>query len=231
MRFLTALLTAVLLSSAADARPNIVVILIDDQADNGSMGYMPKTISLLADHGVTFTNSFVNYPVCAPSRSSFLTGQAAHNHGIQSNNPGGRAAWWTFKEEESNALPVWLKAAGYKTALLGKYVNGYGKREKQRPHGNRRDSSPGLLARWKASISHYLSSRDNGATSIGPEPQGWDLWYAFTGAVRYYNYAINDGGKRIELKIVRPIIPPMSSKSGRCASSKAKRESMTPFSC
>ena len=51
MRFLTTLLTALLLSSAVDARPNIVVILIDDQEDNGSMGYMPKTISLLADHG------------------------------------------------------------------------------------------------------------------------------------------------------------------------------------
>jgi N-acetylglucosamine-6-sulfatase len=132
MRLLAALLTALLLANAAEARPNFIVFLIDDQEDTGSMGYMPKTISLLADHGVTFSNSFVNYPVCAPSRSSFLTGQAAHNHGVQSNNPGGHAAWWTFKEREENTLPVWLKAAGYKTALLGKYVNGYGKKEKDK---------------------------------------------------------------------------------------------------
>jgi hypothetical protein len=74
MRFLMTLLTALLLSSSADARPNVIVFLIDDQADTGSMAYMPKALSLLADHGVTFTNSFVNYPICAPSRSSFLTG-------------------------------------------------------------------------------------------------------------------------------------------------------------
>ena len=105
MRFLATLLTALLLSSSADARPNIIVFLIDDQADTGSMAYMPKALSLLADHGVTFTNSFVNYPICAPSRSSFLTGQAAHNHGVQSNNPGGRAAWWTFKERTETRYP------------------------------------------------------------------------------------------------------------------------------
>ena len=201
MRFLTALLIALLLSNAAEARPNFIVFLIDDQEDTGSMGYMPKTISLLADHGVTFTNSFVNYPVCAPSRSSFLTGQAAHNHGIQSNNPGGRAAWWTFKEKEENTLPVWLKAAGYKTALLGKYVNGYGKKEKdQRSEKKRPDSFHSLLGRWEASFGQYLSGRDGSATSVGPVPQGWDLWYAFTGAVRYYDYAINEGGKRIEFE-------------------------------
>jgi hypothetical protein len=53
MRFLAALLTALLLANAAEARPNFIVFLIDDQEDTGSMGYMPKTISLLADHGLT----------------------------------------------------------------------------------------------------------------------------------------------------------------------------------
>jgi N-acetylglucosamine-6-sulfatase len=201
MRLLAALLTALLLANAAEARPNFIVFLIDDQEDTGSMGYMPKTISLLADHGVTFSNSFVNYPVCAPSRSSFLTGQAAHNHGVQSNNPGGHAAWWTFKERGENTLPVWLKAAGYKTALLGKYVNGYGKKEKdQRSEKKRPDSFHSLLGRLEASFGQYLSGGKANATSVGPVPQGWDLWYAFTGAVRYYDYAINESGKRIEFE-------------------------------
>ena len=65
------------------AAPNIVVIMTDDQDDTGSMAYMPKTLSLIAEHGVTFKNSFVNLPLCGPSRASFLTGQAAHNHGIR----------------------------------------------------------------------------------------------------------------------------------------------------
>jgi arylsulfatase A-like enzyme len=199
MRFLTALLCALLLSTAAVASPNIVVIMTDDQEDTGSLAYMPKVLSLLADHGVTFTNSFVNYPTCAPSRSSFLTGQAAHNHGIQSNDPGGRAAWWTFKDKEGNTLPVWLKAAGYKTALLGKYLNGYGKKQKPRKSDSAdKDSYQSVLSRWTASVAQYLNGSGKGPAAVGPVPVGWDLWYAFTGAVRYYNYSINENGKRIK---------------------------------
>ena len=84
--------------------------------------------------------------------------QAAHNHGVQSNNPGGRAAWWTFKEKDGNTLPVWLKAAGYKTALLGKYVNGYGKKEKPRRSDRQRsDSFYSRLGRWETLVGQYLS--------------------------------------------------------------------------
>src|SRR5712691_10384598 len=81
--------TALLLLSStfSSAAPNIVVIMTDDQEDTGSMAYMPKVHSLLAERGVTFTNSFVNLSLCCPSRASFLTGQAAHNNGIRANSP------------------------------------------------------------------------------------------------------------------------------------------------
>jgi arylsulfatase A-like enzyme len=85
MRVIAACLFLLCTTTLAAAAPNIVVILTDDQDDTGSMNYMPKTLSLLAEHGITFTNSFVNFSLCAPSRSSFLTGQAAHNDGIKSN--------------------------------------------------------------------------------------------------------------------------------------------------
>lgn len=65
MRLLVIALSVVLVSSDAAARPNIVVIMTDDQDDTGSMAYMPKVLSLLAERGVTFTNSFVNVPLCA----------------------------------------------------------------------------------------------------------------------------------------------------------------------
>ena len=83
--------------------------MTDDQEDTGSMAYMPKTHALLAEKGVTFTNSFVNLPLCAPSRASFFTGQSAHNTGIKANNPVDGGGWGGFKEKEKNALPVWLK--------------------------------------------------------------------------------------------------------------------------
>ncbi len=123
VRALIALFLLFASANAVFAKPNIVVILTDDQEDTGSMAYMPKVHSLLAERGLTFTNSFVNFSLCAPSRASFLTGQAAHNHGVISNEAIRSGGWQAFKSKEGNALPDWLKAAGYRTALIGKYIN------------------------------------------------------------------------------------------------------------
>ena len=105
-------------------QPNIVMILLDD-ARMSDLQYMPKTQELLVEKGITFTNSFVNFPLCCPSRASLLTGQAAHNTGIISNvAPNG--GWLAFQQHESNTLPVWLAQAGYdKLGFVGKYLNGY----------------------------------------------------------------------------------------------------------
>src|SRR5207237_2691916 len=55
----------------------------------------------------------------------FRTGQYAHNHGVLSNDPphGGY-----YKLKGASTLPVWLQRAGYRTALVGKYLNDYGTR-------------------------------------------------------------------------------------------------------
>ena len=75
-----------------------------------------------ADAGVTFENSFSPYPLCCPARSSFLTGLYTHNHEVWSH-----AEPWGFKVlKDADTLPVWLQQAGYDTAFLGKYLNGYG---------------------------------------------------------------------------------------------------------
>jgi len=159
--------------------------MTDDQEDTGSMGYMPKTHALLAEKGLTFENSFVNLPLCAPSRASFLSGQSAHNTGIKANNPVYGGGWGAFKDKEKNALPVWLKKAGYKTALIGKYINRYGQ-----------ESTFGSLLSWPGS---YLNIGFTSPTIGNPEdwvPPGWDLWYAFTGTrARYYDYDINENDK------------------------------------
>ncbi len=105
-------------------RPNVLVIETDDQTVE-SLRVMPNVHMLLADQGVTFDNSFVSYSLCCPSRSTFLTGQYAHNHGVWGNSPpnGGY-----YKLDSTNTLAVWLQRAGYQTILLGKYLNGYGTR-------------------------------------------------------------------------------------------------------
>jgi N-acetylglucosamine-6-sulfatase len=111
--------------SANQTRPNIVVIETDDQTQ-ASLAFMPKTRDLLAAQGVTFDNSFVSDSLCCPSRATFLTGQYAHNHGVLGNDPpaGGYAVFEA--KHASNNLAVWLQRAGYYTALIGKFLNGYG---------------------------------------------------------------------------------------------------------
>jgi N-acetylglucosamine-6-sulfatase len=188
MRLLGALLLLLVSATASLASPNMVVIMTDDQEDTGSMAYMPKTLSLIAVHGVTFENSFVNLSLCAPSRTSFLTGQAAHNHGIKANSPLDQGGWEAFKDKEDNALPVWLKAAGYKTALFGKYLNRYGQQ-----------STYGAWLAWLGSLINVEFKGTTIGNPCGWVPPGWDLWYAFTGTrVRYYDYSINENGKILD---------------------------------
>jgi hypothetical protein len=72
--------------------------MTDDQEDTGSMAHMPQALSLIAEHGVTLKNSFVDLPLCAPSRAPFFTGQAAHNHSIRANSPLDAGGWGTRKQ-------------------------------------------------------------------------------------------------------------------------------------
>ena len=108
------------------ARPNVVVVMTDDQT-LADMEAMPETRRLVGDAGATFDEAYVSYPSCCPSRATFLTGQYAHNHDVRSTTPphGGVEAL-----DADHTLPVWLEAAGYDTTHIGKYLNGYGLRRK-----------------------------------------------------------------------------------------------------
>jgi len=105
----------------ADQRLNVVVILSDDERNDGT-GVMRNARTLLAGHGVTFTDMHVTTSECGPSRASILTGQYSHHTGVLDNF--GPHSYPAFKEE-SNDLAIWMHEAGYETALVGKYVNSY----------------------------------------------------------------------------------------------------------
>jgi N-acetylglucosamine-6-sulfatase len=109
----------------SSGRPNIVVFMTDDETV-AELGGMPHTRRLIERQGVRFARSYVSYPVCCPSRATYLTGQYAHNHGVMGLYPptGGYGRF-----DKRNALPVWLQRAGYHTAHLGKFLNGYGDQE------------------------------------------------------------------------------------------------------
>jgi N-acetylglucosamine-6-sulfatase len=105
-----------------EKQPNIVVVMTDDQTVE-SMRVMPKAEKLLADKGVTFTNSFASNPICCPSRATFMSGQYSHTNGVFRND-GANGGFSTLNAAET--LPVWLQRAGYSTAHVGKFLNGYG---------------------------------------------------------------------------------------------------------
>jgi arylsulfatase A-like enzyme len=104
------------------SRPNIVVIMTDDQTLE-SMRVMPGVRSALGASGTTFENAFVSTALCCPSRATLFTGQYMHNHGVLGNRPpeGGYG-----RLDTSNYLPGWLQDAGYHTIHIGKFLNRYG---------------------------------------------------------------------------------------------------------
>jgi arylsulfatase A-like enzyme len=102
-------------------QPNFVFILTDDQ-DLASYNRrtMPRTWRLLGGAGTTFTNHVDATPLCCPSRAALQSGQYGHNNGVLNNKPG-----YGDLEGKDNLLPVWLQRAGYQTAYVGKFMNGY----------------------------------------------------------------------------------------------------------
>ena len=108
----------------AQTKPNIVFVLADDLEQHG-VNAMPR-LQQLADVGTTFTRAFVSTPICAPSRATLLTGKYPQNTNTRSNRPpsGGYQNFYT-SGQENETFGIWLQRAGYRTALVGKYMNFY----------------------------------------------------------------------------------------------------------
>ena len=107
--------------AARRPRPNIVLILTDDQRAN-TLWTMPQIRRKLVREGVKFENGFVSNSLCCPSRATILTGQYSHNTGVYTNYlPFG--GFDVF--DDDSTVATWLDDVGYRTALIGKYFNQY----------------------------------------------------------------------------------------------------------
>jgi arylsulfatase A-like enzyme len=111
--------------AGAAVKPNILFVLTDD-LDLGELAQMPTLQKKLVQQGVTFNNSFVSVSLCCPSRVTTLRGQYSHTSGVKTNggSNGGFATAFT-NGVEASTVATWLRAAGYRTGLMGKYLNGY----------------------------------------------------------------------------------------------------------
>jgi arylsulfatase A-like enzyme len=126
-----ALLVAAVGSAAAQAPaadpPNVVIVLTDDQR-TGTLGpeRTPAIWNLIRRRGVSYPQAFIPTSVCCPSRASILTGLFAHSTGVYSNTTADGGGWPAFYANcmEDRTLAVALHDAGYRTGLVGKYLNG-----------------------------------------------------------------------------------------------------------
>jgi N-acetylglucosamine-6-sulfatase len=109
----------------AAVRPNIILVLTDDQDEN-TLQYMPYVAEEFQASATTFPNATYNFPLCCPSRVSILRGQYTHNHKVWDAAPpdGGYDRFVRLREDNSH-VARWLNKAGYRTGMFGKYINGY----------------------------------------------------------------------------------------------------------
>lgn len=135
----------------ADARPNIVFLLTDDQRWDTLGCYGNRIIhtphlDALSARGVTFDRAFVTTSICAPNRACILTGQYCARHGL-----------WDFDRELSpeqlaQTYLALLKQAGYRTGFIGKYGVG-------RPPGDLLDFNRAFPGQGQ-----YVVKRPDGST-------------------------------------------------------------------
>ena len=158
----TTLLGSVL--SAADTRPNIVLIVADDLGSGdlscyGATKLKTPNIDALANQGVRMTDACASAAVCQPSRYSILTGEYANR--IQK-----QGEYQTYFRPGQQSIASVLKTAGYRTAAFGKWHNGFGRGAE--PDYNRRN----------------LVADKPGATGATPLDIGFD---SFFGPPRSHN--------------------------------------------
>jgi N-acetylglucosamine-6-sulfatase len=150
-------------TDAAAGRLNVVLIVTDDE--RADIDRVPSVKRLLAAQGVTFTRFFATTPACCPARAGILTGQYSHHNGVVANS--GPSSYPAFNERSN--LAVWLHDAGYETALVGKYLNGYAVYGEQRV--------PPGWSDWQAIVSapmqryyNYVLNENGWLVPYGPAP-------------------------------------------------------------
>ncbi|HEV2974211.1 MAG TPA: sulfatase [Solirubrobacteraceae bacterium] len=148
---------------ARAGRPNIVFVLTDDLAWN-LVRYMPHVLRLQRE-GESFTNYYVTDSLCCPSRASIFTGRFPHDtHVFDNSAPEGGYSVFHERGEERQTFAVALQRVGYRTAMMGKYLNGY------EPGGSERDRPrPGV-------------------------PLGWNEWDVAGDGYPEYGYRMNSDG-------------------------------------
>jgi len=117
---------AEILSSQTRKRPNVLFFLTDDQRRDAMSAYGNRILHTpnmdrIAQNGMRFDLGFVTNALCRPSRTSILTGQYSHTHGVLHNSDGRDLPGRAGLTPDQVTFPALFKNAGYWTALAGKW--------------------------------------------------------------------------------------------------------------
>jgi len=107
-------------TSPSVPRPNVVFVIADDMRADSL--WVMQSLNRLAQRGVTFSRFYDTTPACCPSRASIMTGLYARNHGVLTNVP---PLGSVERFDDHSTLATWLQSTGVRTALIGRYLNGY----------------------------------------------------------------------------------------------------------
>lgn len=127
-------------SAGGTPRPNVLIIVTDDQRTD-TMAVMPNVQKWFEQLGTSYSNTYVGTPLCCPSRATIMTGRYAHNHGVVDNS-----AHHTL--DQRTTLQHQLRRTGYRTAIVGKYFNGWPLHQK-----------PRYFDRWSIFRSGYYNAK------------------------------------------------------------------------
>jgi N-acetylglucosamine-6-sulfatase len=184
--------------------PNVVLVLTDDQRV-GDVRVMPAVQRLLAAKGVTFAHNFATYPLCCPSRTTFMTGQYAHNHGVLTNSaPRGGYTGFTRKVAPGQTIGVRMQEGGYRTGYVGKFLNGFNPDPPSIvPPGW--DVFDGLYGDTEYQMYGYRMSENGHAVTYGTDPRDYQTDVLARKAVGFVRSSA--GRKRPFFLTLAPLAP------------------------
>lgn len=137
---------------------NFISIVTDDQAawsvgSYGNKESITPNMDRLAKEGARFANAFTITPVCSPSRATFMTGKLGTQLGITDWIAGNEDAAGVGLKPKETTWPEVLQAAGYQTALVGKWHLG---------------ASPEMQP-TRQGFSHFYGFLGGGASPMNPK--------------------------------------------------------------
>lgn len=168
---------------AAAARPHVVLIVADDLGIGevsayGAADIRTPAMDRLGREGVRFTSAYANAPVCSPTRAALLTGQHPPLAGVPGVIRTDPANSWGALRRDVTLLPEALRAAGYRTAAVGKWHLGLeaGDHPLDRGFERFRGFLGDMMDDYRSHRRHGINYMRDGRAEVDPEGHATDLF-------------------------------------------------------